>query len=211
MTADNPTAAPRNTAAVAHPTIGASERIADGIALVARESARRASYWARMRVVLTPLVEWLMLLPRWYGDFLKPHRYSCATVGRKVFCSPIINFKIGDLRFCVGTGPKLGALLITPFTPMSKSPTTGCPVPVPRFPLELPWHRTTGSRVPQTRPSSRICPLPRALLLGPSLILPDCGLRALAQHPVPAIFAHDPAFKLDPSNRLIFPVNRTGL
>ena len=149
MTADNPTAAPRNTAAVAHPTIGASQRIADGIALVAMERARRASYWARMRVVLTPLVDWLMLSPRGMGDFLEPHRYSCARVRRKVSCSPIVNFKIGNLRFFVGTAaPKLGALLITSITPTARN------------------HAPVIAHSPFAAPSPT----------RPSLILPDCGL-----------------------------------
>jgi hypothetical protein len=117
---------------------------------------------------------------------LKPRRYSCARVWRKVFCSPIVNFKIGDLRFFVGTAdPKLGALLITSITPTARN------------------HAPVIAHSPFAALSYLTVTDFAGLRAGP--------LRESAQHPVPAIFAHDPAFKLDPSNRLTFPANLTGL
>jgi hypothetical protein len=61
VTADNPTGVPSNNAGVAHPTIGASQRTADGIALQATEGAVALRIGREGNVVLALLVEWLML------------------------------------------------------------------------------------------------------------------------------------------------------
>jgi hypothetical protein len=61
-----------------------------------------------MRVVLTLLVEWLMLSPRGHrGNFLKPHRYSCATIRKKAFCFPIVNLK---LEICASSSAPVQSL-----------------------------------------------------------------------------------------------------
>ena len=113
-----------------------------------------------MRVVLTLLVEWLMLSPRGMGIFWNPIAIAAPRSGGKFLLS-IVNFKIGDLRFCVGTPSKVWG---APHHAIHANGSKSGEAPVIA-------HLPFAARSP-TRPVTD---------------LPDCGLppRALAQHPRP--------------------------